>query len=618
MADSITLVDSFPFDSSPNLVYTDQGYPRGDRAVDAWTMQNVFKQFFSDGVFGTPGDALQIGKGQGMSITVQPGMFIINGGMGGIKESDGPLTMALGIESAHGDMYFAVMLRYDNNTSMRSLGLRLTSQAGKVPEPDKTTANVMEYRLGYIMVPNGSTDVSAATVVNEKGSSACPYASPYVPLDVSGVTADARNAAQEALSQLATYIEQNKELVASALDETTVGHLQQQINDLQEGLESFDLGDKVDDETIEYSNTSSSVEKKLRVKRGGIGMDSLSDALKISLGVIDTSGYSFQDFYDAMNGIGESDQNKVAQLATSEQVNSWTAYQVAKLFSVLEPSPQGTIIGKLTAVSSWGAGELADVLGNTDSSNKSALEAKATPSVLGSDTAANIIKLFGSCTDGMQQQVITSMDLSTKNWSEIPSIKKATGAASMSRWVGKSKPVTVTGYGETNAVCVGVDVDDLTQGGKADMTFAVEVADNVVPKSVFGETGGWDGYDGVPALSGKVVPAYLPNLPADLRGAIKQVDKNTIVDVTTYSGITFSTTSSTGNTIFFFSWMEYDPTDNAYKDDFFTYQGKSYLSSNAIARDAFWPANGVRRYQHIDRNEIGDKGGGTVLLGFCI
>lgn len=271
-----TLVDSFPFDSSPNLVYTDEGYPRGDRSVDAWTMQKTFRQFFSDGVFGTPGNALEISKGpSGMTCTIQPGMFIINGGMGGIKDEAMVLTLDSG--AAQGNTYYGIMLRYDNNTEMRSLGIRVAKQAGSVPEPDQTSVNVMEYRLGYVMVPNGNSDVANATVVNEKGTEMCPYAAPFVPLDLSGVTADARAAALKALQELQQYIETNEDFVQAALDGTTAGNLQAQINQIMEMADGFDLANAVDDLSIEYAVPASVASNKLKLKDGGVETRYIAD-----------------------------------------------------------------------------------------------------------------------------------------------------------------------------------------------------------------------------------------------------------------------------------------------------------------------------------------------------
>ena len=278
LPEGVTLVDAFPFDSNPELITDVNGYLRGDRSVDAWTMQRVFRQFFSDGVFGTPSDALQIKKGaSGLTVTIEPGMFVIQGGMGGVKESDGALTLTLDTGAAAGNVCYGIMLRYDNNPDMRGLGFRVVKgTAGATPQPpapDQTSENVMEYRLGYVEVPNGATDLSAATVHNEKGLDVCPYAAPFVPLDLSSVVTDARNQAQETTDAFILYAQKYYDLVASALDGTTAGELQAQIDAITPaGL--------VDNVTLGQSSAG-----KMQVRNGGIGTAQLAD-LSVTTGKI--------------------------------------------------------------------------------------------------------------------------------------------------------------------------------------------------------------------------------------------------------------------------------------------------------------------------------------------
>ena len=114
LADGKVLLDAFPFDSNPDLITDVNGYLMGDRSVDAWTMRSAFKQFFSNGVFGTPANAWQIAKGaEGLTVTVQPGMAVIEGAMGGIEDRTGQLTITL-----------------DNQPGRAADAVRVLSQAG--------------------------------------------------------------------------------------------------------------------------------------------------------------------------------------------------------------------------------------------------------------------------------------------------------------------------------------------------------------------------------------------------------------------------------------------------------------------------------------------------------
>ena len=281
LPNGVTLVDAFPFDSNPELITDVNGYLAGDRSVDAWTMQNVFKRFFSDGVFGTPADALQIKKGaSGLTVTIEPGMFIVRGGMGGIKEDAGALTLTLDTQAAAGNLCYGIMLRYDNNPDMRGLGFRVVKgTAGADPQPpapDQTSENVMEYRLGYVEVPNGATDLTDATVHNEKGLEVCPYAAPFVPLDTDAIYADADASVQESLLNFNQLLSIYYDLLQSAVDGTTAGNLQNQINDLA----GNDLGDSVDNVTIQYvpTSTSGGVDK-LQVIDGSINSQKIDETV---------------------------------------------------------------------------------------------------------------------------------------------------------------------------------------------------------------------------------------------------------------------------------------------------------------------------------------------------
>lgn len=269
----MTRMESFPFDSKADG-YDADGYPVYDRAVGASMLRATFEKFFTDGVFPTPGTALNIGKADtGLAVTVQPGIAIINGAMGGV-EGDDPITLTLDTAAPQGNVCYGIMLRYDNTDERRSLYFNVVrgdaSSTPQPPAPDTTTPEVHEMRLGYVTVPSNATDLSGSTVTNEKGLEVCPYAAPFEEIDMSTVTADAKASAQAALTALNQFIETNKEFVESAIDGTTAGNLQNQINSLQQQLDAFDLSDSVDNETIEFTQELGGTSKLLRVRNGGL------------------------------------------------------------------------------------------------------------------------------------------------------------------------------------------------------------------------------------------------------------------------------------------------------------------------------------------------------------
>lgn len=232
MADTLKRVESFAFDSKADG-YDDDGYPVYDRAVGASVLRDAFKQFFSDGIFGTPADALMVTKGTGLSVSLAAGTFIINGAIATVQE---PLTLKLADSAPQGRTPYGIMIRYDENSTYRSCYVRVAtgtpSSSPVAPEPETGTAGVKEYRIAWVDVPSGATDLSKATVYDERGT-ACPYAAPFESIDLDEFFADLQTKGDEVFRSFMTFLDANYELVESAIDGTTAGKLQNQINELK-------------------------------------------------------------------------------------------------------------------------------------------------------------------------------------------------------------------------------------------------------------------------------------------------------------------------------------------------------------------------------------------------
>ena len=495
---TLARVESFPFDSRADG-YDADGYPVYDRAVGATMLRETFRKFFSDGVFPSPGTALQISKGAGLTVTIDPGVFIINGAMGGYLTDAHSLT--LDTAAPQGNVCYGIMLRYDETEQHRSCYLRVVrgdaASTPQPPAPDQSTPGVMEYRLGHVTVPSGATDLSGATVTSEKGSSVCPFAAPFEKIDMTGVTADARAAAQEALNQLAAYIETNKGLVESALDGTAAGYLQQQINELSSQISEIDLADSVDNVTIEYANDSTSTEGKLRVMKGGISQENLSTQLQIDLGIIDTGSMDFDEIYDLLDGASSDSQENLVGLLSADTINAWTDQQIIQMMGILEPTPQSTFAGKLTTskVSGMSTNDLIQLLDAADGSAKETVESKITASEYGSWTASDIVTIYPHTTAGFQKTVNSSINMANYSWSDLSAIAAASDATAAAKFVGKTKTTSVAETADTKnswvdntsvtMKCVASRVDNLTAGGKAQLTF---ISDGNVIRSADGST----------------------------------------------------------------------------------------------------------------------------------
>lgn len=480
------LLDAFPFDSNPNNITTINGYLKGDRSVDAWTMRNAFRQFFSSGVFGTPANAFQLGKGEsGLSVTVQPGMCVIEGAMGGVESRNGAITLQLDSGSAAGNVCYGVFLRYDDNADTR--GIALVSRKGEAgaspqpPAPDTSSANVHELRLGYVTVPNGASGLENAVVTNEKGTSVCPYAAPFDEIDLSAVVDDAKEGGTEALSRLIEYFDTYKDAIDAALSDEEATYLQAQINDILEQLSGYqaDLTNEVDNETIEYSNGGNPLDDaKLRVREGGVKTGQISDGavtqeklsndLQIVLDIVDTTGWGFDEYLDFVGGLsGDSQTNFVKQIDQG-MLKGWTASQHNQLMAV--------------------------------------------------------------CNDNSQKYIITTVGISGKTWPEIQAFYDACNNLSVrSSFIGLKKTETIGSYGSREFVVIGVGHDDITGGGKARLTLT----------SSTGLTGGQVGENGFWCHSSDdYAEMYYPNsglhtamnkfygqIPSGMKACVANVDK---------------------------------------------------------------------------------------------
>lgn len=413
MANDIIRVESFPFDSRQSG-YDSDGYPVYDRAVGAEVFRACLSRIFTDGVFGTPADALQIKKGDsGLTVTVNPGIFIIKGAMGGLPSGSDPLVLTLDESAPQGNTCYSIMLRLDDNEAYRSLYIRVVkgeSAANPQPTyPDQTSLNVMEYRLGYVIVPNGASDLDGATVVNEKGFEVCPYTAPFESIDVSEVLEDVDNQARDALSFLLQYFETYRGLLDSAIDGTTAEYLQQQINNLNTlGLvDNMTLG-ATSNGKMEVKDQGITTEK---IKDGTILPQDLGTYLQYVIGIIDTTSWSFEDYDSFIQSMGDADQKKfIEENMTPASIKSW------------EPS--------------------------------------------------EVVQFENHCGTTAGQTFVSSMvDLSKWSWNDLSIIAGEVKESSAGSFVGKEKSATCGTYGTLAFKVIGARHDDKVAGGKAPLTF---------------------------------------------------------------------------------------------------------------------------------------------------
>lgn len=396
-------VESFPFDSTENGYDTD-GYPVYDRAVGARALRATFKEFFSDGVFPSDADALYVSKASGLNVYINPGVFIIRGAMGYVNANGNPLMVQLSATPPQGNTAYGIMLRYDENQDARCCSVRVVpgtpGAKPQPPEPDKTSPGICEYLLASVYVPTGEEDLTNATITNFRGTESCPFVAPFEKIDLSSVTNDARVSATEALDAFYAYIEQNKGLLDSALDDTTAGYLQQQITALQEQLSNIDMSGTADGVTLEYSTKPGEPSPKFRVKNQGVGTDQLKDfgvtsiklsaELQVLLDVVDTDGWTFSQYKEFILGLPESSRGSFIDSIDSDVVAGWTVDQLEQICSELGDSDAKKILAKCS-IESYTWQQVYDLASSLNTTARSGLIGKTKNTMINGSSKAMII-----------------------------------------------------------------------------------------------------------------------------------------------------------------------------------------------------------------------------------
>ena len=156
---------SYPFTSQ--VSYDGEGLPRYDRAVDSEFLRAVFKQYFSDGVFYNPADALQVTADTGMNVQVAPGACHIQGAMA-IEDSSRVLAV-----QASGDLdrIDTVVARLDLALGVRSIDLYvLKGTPAETPAAPELTRNntVWELGLADLFITKSTTEISQQRITDTR------------------------------------------------------------------------------------------------------------------------------------------------------------------------------------------------------------------------------------------------------------------------------------------------------------------------------------------------------------------------------------------------------------------------------------------------------------------
>lgn len=158
-------MQSYPFTSQ--VTYDEQGLPLYDRAVDSAFLRKVFAQYFSDGIFYKPTNALQVVADTGMQVAVEPGVCHIQGAMG-IETSRRTLV----VQAAESlDRIDTVVARLDLSVAVRSIDLYvLKGTAASSPQAPALTRDSTTWELGLanLFVAKNTASISQQRITDTR------------------------------------------------------------------------------------------------------------------------------------------------------------------------------------------------------------------------------------------------------------------------------------------------------------------------------------------------------------------------------------------------------------------------------------------------------------------
>ena len=222
--------------------------------------------------------------------------------------------------------------------------------------------------------------------------------------------------------------------------------------------------------------------------------------------------------------------------------------------------------------------------GTTSSIVKTAAEWESQNPVLGAgvfgfDSTNKIIKAGDGVTPWKTLPTLLSTDFSFEkaSWSDIAALSES-GSADKYFSVGDEKTISLTTGEQVTLVILGFDHDDLTGGGKAGMTIGMKnlLATTYRMNATATNEGGWDESE----MRTSTMATLLSQLPSDLQGVIKQVNKKA-----TAGGASTSITTS-ADKLWLLAEVEVDGTTSAgYADEGEQYEYWKTVKDGTVAAD---------------------------------
>lgn len=247
---------SFPFDS--HVTYDSSGTPSYDRAISSDPYRKLIKELFTTGIMPTSSTNMQVVAGENMTVTVKAGFAVVEGCMS-LEEDDRSLEITA---SDTQDRIDTVVLRLNTNDEYRTCDYYVVAgtSASSPVHPDLTRTNsIYEIGLADIFVPANSTVVSDERITDTRyDTERCGVISSISEFDTSTLNAQMNAWSAEKRTEFEAWVASLKDI----LDEETAGHLQAEIEALQEKINTTktELETKIDSielvaEKVSYNDT---------------------------------------------------------------------------------------------------------------------------------------------------------------------------------------------------------------------------------------------------------------------------------------------------------------------------------------------------------------------------
>lgn len=221
----------FPFDS--HVTYEEDGTPVYDRAISSEPLRNLLHKLFTDGILPDVSTNLQVVAGTGMNVVVKAGFAIVQGCL---KLEENDRTLAIQASNATNDRIDTVVLRLNSNDDQRycDLYVREGTPATNPVRPNLVRSDsVYELGLADIFVTKTITSITQSKITDTRyEAERCGVISSLSEYDTTTiykqVQADLKEFKDTEQAEFLAWYENIKNI----LDESTAGHLQNEIDDI--------------------------------------------------------------------------------------------------------------------------------------------------------------------------------------------------------------------------------------------------------------------------------------------------------------------------------------------------------------------------------------------------